>query len=143
MIKKMFNYIPVFSDDLVNPSHFQHSKHNNNRNSLKHNSHNHTRNNMVNSANFSNNRNHPSEHRTSVHTDNYNVSSKNISINNKTKFNTNNVENSSIENEVLFEILGLKIYFDDLLIFSILLFLYQEGIQDDYLFIVLVLLLFS
>lgn len=46
-------------------------------------------------------------------------------------------------NEVLFEIFGLKIYFDDVLIICILLFLYQEGIQDEYLFISLILLLLS
>lgn len=46
-------------------------------------------------------------------------------------------------NEALFEIFGLKIFLDDLLIICILLFLYQEGIQDQYLFISLVLLLLS
>ena len=46
-------------------------------------------------------------------------------------------------NSPLFEILGVKIYFDDILIVLILLFLYQEGIQDEYLFISLILLLLS
>ena len=46
-------------------------------------------------------------------------------------------------NEALFEILGVKIYFDDLLLILILLFLYQEGIQDEYLFISLILLLLN
>lgn len=43
----------------------------------------------------------------------------------------------------LFEILGLKLYFDDILIICLLFFLYQEGIQDKYLFISLILLLIS
>ena len=43
----------------------------------------------------------------------------------------------------MFEIFGLKIYFDDLLIICILLFLYQEGIQDEFLFLALILLLLS
>ena len=43
----------------------------------------------------------------------------------------------------LFEILGFKIYFDDLLILCLLFFLYQEGIKDQYLFISLILLLIS
>lgn len=43
----------------------------------------------------------------------------------------------------IWEIMGIKIYFDDLLIICILLFLYQEGIQDQYLFISLILLLLS
>lgn len=51
--------------------------------------------------------------------------------------------NNDDNNEVLFEILGLKIYFDDVLIICILLFLYQEGIHDEYLFIALILLLLS
>ena len=51
--------------------------------------------------------------------------------------------NNSSEHDVLFEIFGLKIYFDDVLILCILLFLYQEGIQDEYLFIALILLLLS
>ena len=45
--------------------------------------------------------------------------------------------------EILFEIFGVKLYFDDVLIICILLFLYQEGIQDEYLFISLILLLLS
>ena len=45
--------------------------------------------------------------------------------------------------DVIFELFGLKIYFDDLLLICILIFLYQEGIQDDYLFIALILLLLS
>ena len=57
-------------------------------------------------------------------------------------FNLGNVFHINPD-EVLFEILGLKIYFDDLLIICILLFLYQEGIKDQYLFISLILLLLS
>lgn len=47
------------------------------------------------------------------------------------------------EHEFIFEIFGLKIYFDDLLLICIIFFLYQEGIQDQYLFIALILLLLS
>mgnify|MGYP004530385295 CR=1 FL=1 len=57
----------------------------------------------------------------------------------ETTTNCNNIQS----NEVLFEIFGLKIYFDDVLLICILLFLYQEGIQDEYLFISLILLLLS
>ncbi len=46
-------------------------------------------------------------------------------------------------NEPLCEIFGLKIFLDDVLIICILIFLYQEGIQDEYLFISLILLLLS
>ncbi len=50
----------------------------------------------------------------------------------------------TFENDApLFEILGIKLYFDDILLICILFFLYQEGIQDEYLFIALILLLLS
>lgn len=49
---------------------------------------------------------------------------------------------SDIENPV-FEILGLKLYLDDIIILSLLFFLYKEGVQDEMLFIVLILLLVS
>ena len=41
------------------------------------------------------------------------------------------------------ELFGYKFYFDDLLIISILFCLYIEGINDQWLFISLLLLLFS
>lgn len=61
----------------------------------------------------------------------------------KSQTQTNNQNNTINNSEVLFEIFGLKIHFDDILIICILLFLYQEGIQDEYLFIALILLLLS
>lgn len=42
-----------------------------------------------------------------------------------------------------FEIFGLKLHFDDLLIICILFFLYQEDVKDIYLYISLILLLLS
>lgn len=42
-----------------------------------------------------------------------------------------------------FEILGLKLHFDDLLIMCILFFLYQEEVKDSYIYIALILLLLS
>ena len=43
----------------------------------------------------------------------------------------------------LFNLLGLNIYFDDILIICILFFLYNEGVNDPYLFFNLILLLMS
>ena len=43
----------------------------------------------------------------------------------------------------LFELFGLKIYFDDALLICLLFFLYQEQVKDDCLFLVLVLLLLT
>ena len=49
---------------------------------------------------------------------------------------------SDIE-EPIFEILGIKLYLDDIIILGLLFFLYQEGVQDEMLFIALILLLIS
>ena len=43
----------------------------------------------------------------------------------------------------LFEIFGLKVYLDDILIMCILFFLYQQDVEDDWLFLILVLLLLT
>lgn len=43
----------------------------------------------------------------------------------------------------LFEIFGIKLYFDDILLICLIFFLYTEGVQDQYLFIALILLLLS
>lgn len=47
------------------------------------------------------------------------------------------------DNTVFFEILGIKLYFDDLLIICLIFFLYTEGVNDQILFIALILLLLS
>lgn len=49
----------------------------------------------------------------------------------------NNIE------EPIFEILGIKLYLDDIIILGLLFFLYQEGVQDQMLYMALVLLLLS
>lgn len=45
--------------------------------------------------------------------------------------------------EYFFEIFGLKLYYDDILIICLLYFLYTEGVQDQELFLCLILLLLS
>lgn len=45
--------------------------------------------------------------------------------------------------DYLFDLFGLKIYNDDVLLVSLIYFLYSEGVQDDSLFLVLILLLLS
>lgn len=46
-------------------------------------------------------------------------------------------------NDVIFEIFGIKLYFDDILLICLIFFLYNEGVKDQYLFIALILLLLS
>lgn len=43
----------------------------------------------------------------------------------------------------LFELFGISLYFDDILIICLILFLYNEGVKDESLFIALIMLLFS
>jgi hypothetical protein len=56
-------------------------------------------------------------------------------------------ENSECDNsessECFFEIFGLKLHFDDVLIICILFFLYTEEVHDEELFLCLILLLIS
>ena len=56
-----------------------------------------------------------------------------------------NLNFSSFNNieEPLLEILGIKLYLDDIIILGLLFFLYNEGVKDDILFITLILLLLS
>lgn len=79
------------------------------------------------------------------------ISSKNeqrnleYSLNNAENRNckVNNVEKIENNSDECFEIFGLKLHFDDLLIITLLFFLYQEDVKDTYLYIALILLLLS
>lgn len=62
----------------------------------------------------------------------------------KDKTCTSNIVGNIVDdNEQCFEIFGLKLHFDDLLIIGLLFFLYQEDVKDTYLYIALILLLLS
>lgn len=50
---------------------------------------------------------------------------------------------SNNNNDYLFDLFGLKLYTDDVLLVSLIYFLYSEGVKDESLFIVLILLLLS
>ena len=47
------------------------------------------------------------------------------------------------EDSPLFQIFGINLYFDDILLICLIFFLYQEGVKDEGLFIALILLLLS
>ena len=49
----------------------------------------------------------------------------------------------SEESREYFEIFGIKLFFDDILLICLIFFLYNEGVKDQYLFISLILLLLS
>lgn len=52
-------------------------------------------------------------------------------------------ENSSSSESPVFDVFGIKLYSDDLLILGLLFFLYEEKVQDQELFLTLLLLLLS
>lgn len=56
--------------------------------------------------------------------------------------NFNNLLTSNLE-EPIIEILGISLYLDDISIIGLLFFLYTEGVQDEILFITLILLLLT
>ncbi len=60
----------------------------------------------------------------------------------KTDENSENYRNSDYDSS-FFEIFGLKLYFDDILLICMIFFLYSEGVEDQMLFIALILLLIS
>ena len=55
-----------------------------------------------------------------------------------------NESNNTYSNEpYLFDLFGIKLYFDDILIICLIFFLYNEGVKDEVLFFSLILLLLT
>ncbi len=63
--------------------------------------------------------------------------------NSSDSFNRDNFNASCKSKDEFFEIFGVKLYYDDILLICLIFFLYQEGVQDQYLFTALILLLLS
>lgn len=64
------------------------------------------------------------------------TSSNEVSNTTNSRFNSNTEPN-------IFEIFGIKLYLDDLIILGILFFLYEQNVNDEMLYIILFLLLLS
>ncbi len=56
---------------------------------------------------------------------------------------TNSQTRGNSTDSPIFEIFGVKLFFDDILLISLIFFLYNEGVKDQSLFISLILLLLS
>ena len=56
---------------------------------------------------------------------------------------TTDSKRSSNSEQAIFEIFGIKLYIDDLIILGVIYFLYQQKVHDEMLYIILFLLLFS
>lgn len=67
---------------------------------------------------------------------------RNQSFNQEEKRTLKHDEIEQKENPI-FEIFGIKLFFDDILIIALIFFLYNEGVRDNLLFIALILLLLS
>lgn len=52
-------------------------------------------------------------------------------------------QSRSQKKEPLFELFGFQLFLDDLIILGLLFFLYNEGVNDEFLYIILILLLLS
>lgn len=53
------------------------------------------------------------------------------------------ISESSDEEKPFFNLFGISLYFDDILLICLIFFLYQEGVKDQNLFLALILLLLS
>lgn len=71
------------------------------------------------------------------------VTSANTNIVSNVKEKDKEKYSENKDSEYFFELFGMKLYFDDVLIICILIFLYNEQVRDQELFLCLVLLLIS
>ncbi len=53
------------------------------------------------------------------------------------------LDNNTEKDSPIFEIFGIKLYSDDLIILAVLFLLYEQNVKDEMLYIILFLLLFS
>ena len=63
-----------------------------------------------------------------------------LPIESKTSSDNNN---NNVNDDILFDLFGLKLYFDDILLICLIFFLYNEDVKDEMLFISLILLLIT
>ena len=63
--------------------------------------------------------------------------------NSKQISNTINSRTYTSSDQAIYDIFGIKLYLDDLIILGLLFFLYQQDVHDEMLYIILLLLLFS
>lgn len=61
----------------------------------------------------------------------------------ETNFKKQKNKSNNNTDDYLFDLFGIKLYTDDVLLVSLIYFLYSEGVKDESLFIVLILLLLS
>ena len=67
----------------------------------------------------------------------------NINCSSNTNKQNTSINDNNISQDYFFELFGLKLYSDDVLLMCLIFFLYEEGVKDDELFLSLILLLLS
>lgn len=124
----------VRSNNSSSPQNINKASNNNSNNDFK---------NTFNSSFNSNSKNNCNNNLRSQSKNNFSNTFKNQSKNNsQNKFN-NVTNNNSQDYLPLFSILGFDLYFDDILLLCIIFFLYNEHVNEPYLFLTLVLLLLN
>lgn len=68
---------------------------------------------------------------------------KNNSVSSEKMSNNSKKQNLPPNKDFVLDLFGLELYFDDVLILSLIFFLYKEDVKDEGLFLALVLLLIS
>ncbi len=66
-----------------------------------------------------------------------------VQISDSLETSKNSCNNADNDIPVWLDIFGIKLYFDDVLILSLLFFLYEEQVKDEFLFLILLLLLIT
>ena len=137
-----FFYNPNYYNRFDNHNIYNHTENHN----LRNNQHNfgYTNSNNMNKVQNNNDYNYKTSSRVHPNSNssyNYNSNSNSQPVDNRVSDSgkkNNSKSNDSSEN-YFFELFGLKLYFDDILLICLIFFLYQEGVKDDELFLSLVL----
>ena len=87
----------------------------------------------------------PAENNSNINTPLYTSTNKTTNNSHTKKIESNNnAKSNNIDSEpYLFDLFGLKLYFDDILLVCLIFFLYNEGVKDEGLFFALILLLLT
>ena len=106
---------------------------NNITNSMKSNKLNNIKNNNMNKQAFEN----PKRTQSHLHKPSHNSNQS------KAKKEIEHSIDSKYDETIMFELFGIKLHQDDILLICLIFFLYNEGIKDEFLFVALILLLLS
>lgn len=103
-----------------------------------------SQNQKINQSGITNNTNNTNNHDiVNPSADNSNTNISRSVIKQNSSDSTEESRSSQNEEPYLFDLFGIKLYFDDILLICLIFFLYNEGVKDEGLFFALILLLLS